>query len=123
RLDEAEELILQAVERKKRVLGEEHPDTLRSIVKQAMILVSQGRLEEAEELRVLVTKTMMKLLSEDPDTLTSVKNHTTILLEQTRIMEAIKSAKKSIPLPPRVLGPSHPDTLFSSEEITQWQSE
>jgi len=49
RWKEAEELDVQVVEKRKRVLGQEHPDTLTSMNNLAWTLKSQGRDDEALE--------------------------------------------------------------------------
>jgi hypothetical protein len=56
---EAKDLFVQAMETRKRVLGEEHPSTLTSIANLASTYGNQGRWKEAEE---------------HPDTLTSMIN-------------------------------------------------
>ena len=48
RLREAEPLLREALEKRRRVLGEEHPSTLRSINSLGVLLQAQGRLREAE---------------------------------------------------------------------------
>jgi hypothetical protein len=50
RWTEAEELEVQAMETRKRVLGQEHPDTLTSMANLASMYRGQGRWIEAEEL-------------------------------------------------------------------------
>ena len=75
RWKEAEELDMQVVETGKRVLGEEHPDTLRSMANLASTYSKQGRWKEAEELRVKDTAICINLLGpEHPETLMSMAN-------------------------------------------------
>jgi hypothetical protein len=50
------------METKKRVLGEEHSDTLISIGNLALTYSNQGRRKEAEKLNVQVTKMRKKVL-------------------------------------------------------------
>ena len=45
------------METRKRVLGEEHPDSLRNMANLALTYRSQGRWKEAEDLDVLVMET------------------------------------------------------------------
>jgi hypothetical protein len=72
---EAEELFMQVMETRKRVLGEEHPDTLTSMANLASTYRNQGRWKEAEELEVQVMETRKRVLDDEhPDTLTSVAN-------------------------------------------------
>lgn len=51
RLEEAEELQVQVMQSRKRVLGEEHPDTLASMSYLASTYSNQSRWKEAEGLR------------------------------------------------------------------------
>jgi hypothetical protein len=63
------------IETRKRVLGEEHPDTLSSIGNLASTYRNQGRWKEAEELEVQVIETRKRVLREEHlDTLTSIGN-------------------------------------------------
>jgi Flp pilus assembly protein TadD len=57
RWKEAEELMMQVVETRKRVLGQEHPDTLTSMHNLALTYQSQGRWKEAEALMMQVMET------------------------------------------------------------------
>jgi hypothetical protein len=60
---------------RKRVLSNEHPDSLRSIASLALTFGNQGQWKEAEKLEVMVMETRMRLLGEEhPDTLASVGN-------------------------------------------------
>ncbi|KAF2676779.1 hypothetical protein K458DRAFT_396668, partial [Lentithecium fluviatile CBS 122367] len=75
RWKEAEELFVQVMETRKRVLGEEHPDTLTSMANLASTFWNQGRWKEAEELFVQVMETRKRVLGEEhPNTLTSMAN-------------------------------------------------
>ena len=53
RWNEAEKLEVVAMETRKRVLGDRHPDTLTSIANLAETFRSQGRWDEAEKLQVV----------------------------------------------------------------------
>ena len=66
---EAEQLQVQVLETRKRVLGEEHPDLLASMGNLASTYWNQGRLKEAEQLEVQVSETRKRVLGEEhPDT-------------------------------------------------------
>ena len=59
----------------KRVLSEEYPFTLSSMVNLAVIYRNQGRWKEAEELQVQVIKISKRMLGEEhPFTLSSMVN-------------------------------------------------
>ena len=66
---------VQVIKTRKRVLGQEYLDTLRSIANLASIYRKQGRWKEAEDLEVQVIETRKRVLGQEhPDTLTSM-NH------------------------------------------------
>jgi hypothetical protein len=59
----------------KRVLGDEHPDTLTSMDNLASTYSNQERWTKAEELEVEAMQTMKRVLGDEhPDTLTSMDN-------------------------------------------------
>jgi tetratricopeptide (TPR) repeat protein len=75
RWNEAEIPFMQVMEERKRVLGQEHPDTLTSMANLASTYRNQGRWKEAEELFVQVMETSLRVLvQEHPDTLASMNN-------------------------------------------------
>jgi hypothetical protein len=66
---------VQVIETRKRVLREEHLDTLTSIDNLALTYRNQGRWKEAKELFVQVIETRKRVLREEhPSTLTSMAN-------------------------------------------------
>ncbi|ERF72613.1 hypothetical protein EPUS_08749 [Endocarpon pusillum Z07020] len=70
---EAEELEIQVLGMRMRMLGKENPDTLTSMTNLAVIYKAQGRWKEAEELQMQVLDTRKRVLEkEHPDTLTSM---------------------------------------------------
>jgi len=75
RYKEAEESYSQAVEIRKVVLGEEHPDTLTTLHDLAITYQYQGRWTEAEELQLRVLEISKRVLGEEhPYTLTASHN-------------------------------------------------
>jgi hypothetical protein len=63
------------METSKRVLGQEHPETLSSMNNLASTYWDQGRWKEAEELGVQVMETRKRVLGQEhPDTLSSMSN-------------------------------------------------
>ena len=111
---EAEELEVQVSETRKRVLGEEHPDTLTSMANLASTYSNQGRWEEAEQLKIQVSETRKRVLGEEhPDTLTSMANLASTYLHQGRWGEAEQLFVQVSETRKRVLGEEHPHTLTS----------
>ena len=59
----------QALENSRRVLGEEHPDTLKFMSGLAFVYLQQGRYEEAEPLSKKALEIRRRVLGEEhPDT-------------------------------------------------------
>ena len=79
-LKKAEQLEVQVLETRKRVLGEEHPHTLTTMGNLALTYWNQGRWKEAEQLEVQVLETRKRVLGEEhPDTLRSISDLAHIL--------------------------------------------
>ena len=113
RYSESEELFVQVVETRKRVLGEEHPDTLKSIGNLASTFWSQGRWKEAEELDAQVLETRKRVLGDEhPSVLKSMANLASIILDQGRWKEAEELFVQVIETRKKVLGEQHPSTLI-----------
>lgn len=75
RWEEAEELVLQILDYRKRALGPKHPLTLTSMANLALIFKGQGRLQEAEDLEMQVAEISRTVLGkEHSETLTSMAN-------------------------------------------------
>ncbi|KAG9232660.1 hypothetical protein BJ875DRAFT_514103 [Amylocarpus encephaloides] len=114
RWNEAENLDMLVMETRKRVLGQEHPDTLTSIANLASTYRNQGRWNEAENLDILVMETRKRVLGQEhPDILTSIANLASTYLNQGRWKEAEDLFVLVIETRKRVLGQEHPDTLTS----------
>ena len=74
---------------RKKLLGAEHPDTLRSMANLACTYMHQGRWNEAEKVEVQVMDMRKKLLgAEHPDTLTSKADLASTYQNQGRWNEA-----------------------------------
>ncbi|KAI4085751.1 MAG: hypothetical protein L6R37_008477 [Teloschistes peruensis] len=125
RWKEAEELQVQVMETRTRVLGEEHPDTLTSMANLASTYWNQGRWKEAEELNVQVIETRTRVLGEEhPDTLTSMANMASTYWKQGRWKEAEELKVHVIETRTRVHGDEQPDTLPSMANMAYtWTSQ
>jgi tetratricopeptide (TPR) repeat protein len=112
RWHEAEELQVKMMEARRRVLGEEHPDTIRAMGNLAATHCIQGRLKEAEELQVKVIDAMRRVLGEEhPDTIRATGNLAATHCIQGRLKEAEELQVKVIDAMRRTLGEEHPDTV------------
>ena len=95
-------------------LGEEHPTTLESMNKLAVLYEAQGRYEEAEPLYVKTLEIQRRVLGEEhPSTLSSIVTLAMLYKSQGRYKEAEPLILKTLEIQRRVLGEEHPDTLSS----------
>ena len=112
--DQALPLQESALASRRRVLGEEHPDTLTSINNLASLLHALDKLAEAESFyRESLEKFRRVLGEEHPDTLTSINNLASLLQTQDKLAEAESFYRESLEKRRRVLGEDHPDTISS----------
>lgn len=111
---QAQSLLARAVEIQQRVLGSEHPDTLRSRSALGWTLRKEGHYAEAERLFRETLEIRRRVLgAEHRDTLISMRNLARILSLEGYYPEADKLARETLAIQRRVLGPEHPDTLNS----------
>jgi tetratricopeptide (TPR) repeat protein len=118
RFNDAEELFVQVMKMRKRVLGEEHPDTLTSMNHLASTYQNQGRWKEAEDLFVQVIETRKRVLGQEHlDTLKNMNNLASTYLNQGRWKEAEDLFVQVMETSKRVLGQEHLDTLTSMNNL------
>ena len=112
--DEAEEHYAEALETQRRVLGNEHPDTLDLINDMGLLLSEQGKLDEAEVYYTEALEAKRRVLgNEHPSTLASIGNMGALLLDQGMYDEAQVYYTEALETNRRVQGDDHPDTLIS----------
>jgi tetratricopeptide (TPR) repeat protein len=105
---------------RRRVLGEEHPDTLASLANQALPLVGQANAKyaEAERINRAALRSTRRVLGEEhPHTLTSASNLALSLSRQGRYWEAWRILTRVLNVRKRVLGAEHRDTLRSAVNV------
>ncbi|MEJ2125812.1 MAG: tetratricopeptide repeat protein, partial [Alphaproteobacteria bacterium] len=101
-----------------RILGKEHPDTLKSATTLALQYYKQGRYAEAEQFYKRALEASERVLGrEDPDTLTVVNNLAFLYSEQGRYAEAETLYRRALETQERVLGKEHPSTLISVNNL------
>ncbi|KAK2755649.1 kinesin light chain [Colletotrichum kahawae] len=112
------------METRKKVLGEEHPDTLTSMGNLASTYRNQGRWKEAEELEAKELGICSRVLGEEhPDTLTSMANLAFTWKYQERWGDAIQLLQTCVRLRGNVIGVDHPDTTSSASALSDWELE
>ncbi len=98
----------------RRVLGDEHPNTLSSINNMGVLLRSQGKLAEAEPYYREALEGRRRVLgSEHPQTLSSINSMGFLLENQGVLAEAEPYNREALEGCRRVLGDEHPGTLTS----------
>ena len=91
----AEALEVMVMEKRKQILGDEHPDTLSSMANLAATYRNHGQWKEAEVLEVVVMKKRKQILGDEhPNTLSSMANLAAIYrnLGQWKEAEALEIA-------------------------------
>jgi tetratricopeptide (TPR) repeat protein len=104
----------EALEKRRRVRGEEHPSTLTAINNMGSLLQAQGKLDQAEPYYREALEVSRRVLGEEhPDTLTSINNLGSLLRSQGNFAEAEPYVREALEKSRRVLGEEHPGTLRS----------
>ena len=110
----AEQLEVQVMDMRKKLLGAEHPDTFSSMANLASIYWNQRRWNEAEQLPVeiqVMDMTKNLLGAEHLDTLSCMANLATTYKDQGRWNEAEQLQIQVMEMRKKLLGAEHPDTL------------
>ena len=114
----AQPLLQQAVDIRRRVLGPEEPDTLRSMTDLARTLDHEGHYAEAEALIRQTLEIERRVLGpEHPDTVWSINNLGVSLTRRGQYAEAEKFLREAFDTRRRVLGPEDPQTLVSMSNL------
>jgi serine/threonine-protein kinase len=101
-----------------RLLGPEHPDTLRSMSGIADYWNHLGKRDEARKLAEQVLEVQRRVLGlEHRDTLSSMNNLAGVLDRQGKMDEARKLFEQALEIQRRVLGAEHVDTLDSMNSL------
>ncbi|MDB9444940.1 tetratricopeptide repeat protein [Anabaena sp. CS-542/02] len=109
RYDQAEPLYLQALELRKRLLGDNHPHVATSLNNLALLYSSQGRYDQAEPLYLQALELRKRLLGDNhPDVATSLNNLGYLYYYQGRYDQAKPLYLQALELRKRLLGDNHP---------------
>jgi serine/threonine protein kinase/tetratricopeptide (TPR) repeat protein len=102
----------------RRVLGPDHPDTLKSMISLANSYAALGRLDDALKLREqTLVLYKAKLGPDHRETLGSMANQANSYAQFGRHDDALKLHEKTLALRKAKLGPDHPDTLNSMSAL------
>jgi serine/threonine protein kinase/Tfp pilus assembly protein PilF len=116
----AQSLLTHSADIRSRVLGPEHPETLRSRNDLGVVLLDEGRFADAEKSYRETLEIRRRVLGpEHPDTLQSMNNLGIVLVTEGHFAEAEKLLRALLEIKTRVLGPEHPDTLNTMVNLAQ----
>jgi eukaryotic-like serine/threonine-protein kinase len=108
----------QALADRRRVLGDEHPETLLSMANVGEYLSALGKKDEAETIdREVLEKSRRVRGDDNPETLNCLANLGNLLLDKGRFSDAEPYFREALDKRRRLLGDDHPDTL---ESIRDW---
>ena len=111
---DAQPLLEAALQTRRRVVGQDHPDTLASANALANLYWFQGKYREAEPLyRDIVERRTRVLGADHPDTLRANYDLASLYVMQKRWEEFDRLNRDTLARQRRVLGDNHPDTLNS----------
>src|SRR5262245_43734888 len=118
KLAEAEPFVREALERRRRILGDDHAQTLASISNLASLLRLQGHFTEAEPLFREVLERRRRTLGDDhPDTLGAIGNMGSLMHAQGKLAEAEPYYREALEKRRRILGDEHRETLISTTNL------
>ncbi len=113
-LDRATDPQAEALDIRRRILGDEHPSTLDSLNNMGGLLQQQGHLAEAETYFREALESRRRILgNEHPDTLISINNMGALLRRQGKLTEAEPYYRETLDTRRQILGDEHEDTLIS----------
>ncbi len=117
-LEQATRPQTEALETRRRLLGNEHPDTLYSLEHMGRLWQSQSELNKAEAcFREALAGRRRSLGEEHPDTYTSINSLAWLLQIQGKLDESEKLYLKVLDGRRRVLGNNHVDTLATMNNL------
>jgi serine/threonine protein kinase/tetratricopeptide (TPR) repeat protein len=110
----------RALEIDRRVLGEEHRDTLSSKSSLGLLFLEQGNFSEAETLLVQALETRRRIRGEEhPETLRDLGNLAHLHLEQGQLADAEPLYVEMVEGCRRVLGEEHSQTLSAMNDLAE----
>ena len=117
-IDRARQLNEDTLARRRRTLGEEHPETIRSANNLAVNLTSLDELERACTLLEDALSRRRQILGEDhPDTLSTAHNLAKVLARTGDIDQARRLDEDTLARRRHTLGDDHQDTLTTAHQL------
>ncbi|RYP20315.1 hypothetical protein DL765_002878 [Monosporascus sp. GIB2] len=115
---EAAAMKKEVLEKRRRIVDNEHPHTIKAMNTLAITLRDQGKLEEAAVLSKEVFEKRQRILGDEhPDTITAMNNLAITLGDQGKLEEAAAMLKEVLEKRQRILGDEHPDTISAMNNL------
>ena len=115
---EARKQLERALDLRRRVLGPEHPNTLKSMNSLANVYEVEGKYAQAETLASQTLEIKRRVLGpEHSDTLKSMNSLANVYDDEGKFAQAEALASQTLEIERRVLGPEHRDTLKSMNNL------
>jgi tRNA A-37 threonylcarbamoyl transferase component Bud32 len=115
---EAQPHLERALELRRRVLGDQHLDTLELLDEAASLYYRRGQYTQSAPLHAKVLEARLRILGEAHlDTLKSMNNLADSYRAQGKYAEAEPLFKRTLEIKKRVLGPDDPSTLVSMSNL------
>ena len=109
---EAQREIERAILLRRRVLGEQNPDTLASLSSLAQALHAQGKNGQSEALDTRILEIRRRTQGENnPATLSTMNDLIGVYRDETKYAQAAALMAKALEIQQRTLGEEHPETL------------
>ncbi len=116
--EKAEAHLKQALELRRRELGDEHPETDVSMNDLAVVYETRGRYDEAEALHVRTLELCRRVFGEQhPQTLVSMNSLALLYKSQGRYDKAEPLYDRTLELRRRVYGEEHPSTVTAMNNL------
>ena len=94
-----------------RLLGEEHPDTIRAMDNLAATYMSLGKYADAEKLQIQVLDMRSRLFEEHPDTINVMENLAITFYCLQKFKNAARLEGKVVDARKKIFGEEHPQTV------------
>lgn len=118
RFHEAETLFREVMECWTIMLGEDHPDTLKSVARLALTYHGLSRFEESKVLGLRAMEAQKRVLGEeDPETLSTMSHLAMTFSDLSQWKESEELELRTMEIRQRVLGSEHPDTLVGMSNL------
>jgi serine/threonine protein kinase len=115
---QAESLLAQSIDIRNRILGPEHPDTLKSKERMSPLFVGQGRFTEGEKFDRELLESQRRVLGANHRETLAIQSELFWTLDSLgRLQESEMLGRITLEAQQRVLGKDDPDTLLSMRRL------